>query len=69
MAKSIMIGNKMNTFPKEIKETLYYENIIVVLYRENKEIPNNVEFFDLNGNKVFSIMILSKRKYREDMII
>ncbi len=31
MAKSIMIGNKMNTFPKEIKETLYYENIIVVL--------------------------------------
>lgn len=56
------IGNKINTFPKEIKETLYYENIIVVLYRKNKEIPNNVEFFDLNGNKAFTINDIVKAK-------
>lgn len=62
MAKSIMIGKKINAFPEEIKETLYYENIIVVLYRKDKEIPNNVEFFDLNGNKVFTINDIVKAK-------
>ncbi len=62
MAKSIMIGNKKIAFPEEIKETLCYENIIVVLYRKDKEIPNNAEFFDLNGNKAFAINDIVKAK-------
>ena len=62
MAKSIMIGNKKIEFPEEIKETIYFENIVGVLDRKDKEISNNVVFFDLNGNKIFTINDIVKAK-------
>ena len=44
MAKSITIGNKKIEFPEEIKETIYFENVVCVVYRKDKEISNNVDF-------------------------
>ena len=62
MAKSITIGNKKIEFPEEIKETIYFENVVCVLYRKDKEISNNVDFFDLNGNKIFRINDIVKAR-------
>ena len=31
---------------EEIQETIYFDNVVAVLYRKDKEIPNNVIFFN-----------------------
>lgn len=45
MSKVLIIGEKKIEFPVEIREKISFENIIIVLYRNDKEIPNNISFF------------------------
>lgn len=35
---------------------------IIVLYRNDKEIPNNISFFDLNGNLLYTMNDIVKAK-------
>lgn len=45
MSKSLIRGNDKIKLQKEIREKISFENIIIVLYRNDKEIPNNISFF------------------------
>ena len=62
MSKVLIIGEKKIEFPVEIREKISFENIIIVLYRNDKEIPNNISFFDLNGNLLYTINDILKAK-------
>ena len=62
MSKVLIIGEKKIEFPVEIREKISFENIIIVLYRNDKEIPNNISFFDLNGNLLYTINDIVKAK-------
>ena len=42
MSRFLKISDKQLEFPEEIKEVLYFNNLVVVLYRKDREIPNNV---------------------------
>ena len=55
MSRFLKISDKQLEFPEEIKEVLYFNNLVVVLYRKDKEIPNNVIIFDLDGNQLYRI--------------
>lgn len=55
MSRFLKISDKQLEFPEEIKEVLYFNNLVVVLYRKDKEIPNNVIIFDLDGNQLYKI--------------
>ena len=45
MGKVLVMGSREIEFSEEIQETIYFDNVVAVLYRKDKEIPNNVIFF------------------------
>ena len=47
MGKVLVIGSREIEFSEEIQETIYFDNVVAVLYRKDKEIPNNVIFFNV----------------------
>jgi len=53
MSKFLKVGDKQVEFLEEVKEVLRYNNLVVVLYRKDKELPNNIIFFDLCGNELY----------------
>lgn len=55
MSRFLKISDKQLEFPEEIKEVLYFNNLVVVLYRKDREIPNNVIISDLDGNQKYQI--------------
>ena len=62
MSKVLIIGEKKIEFSEEIREKIHFNDIIIVLYRDDKEIPTNVHFFDLNGNFLYTINDIVKAK-------
>ena len=55
MSKFLKVGDKQVEFPEEVKEVLRYNNLVVVLYSKDKELPNNIIFFDLCENELYKI--------------
>lgn len=47
---------------EEIQETIYFDNVVAVLYRKDKEIPNNVIFFNFEGKQLYTINDIVKAK-------
>lgn len=47
---------------EEIQETIYFDNVVAVLYRKDKEIPNNVIFFNFKWNQLYTINDIVKAK-------
>ena len=47
---------------EEIQETIYFDNVVAVLYRKYKEIPNNVIFFNFEGKQLYTINDIVKAK-------
>ena len=69
--KTLKIGQKEIELEYSIKKVVEYENLIVVLYYDNKIIPNNVIAFDLQGNqlwKVNDILCIKKPTGNVDII-
>lgn len=62
MSKVFIIGEKKIEFPVEIRKRIDFNDFIIVLYRNDKEIPNNIHFFDLNGNLLYTINDIVKAK-------
>lgn len=54
---------------EEIQETIYFDNVVAVLYRKDKEIPNNVIFFNFKGKQLYTINDIVKAKVQRDMNI
>ncbi len=55
MSKFLKVGDKQVEFLEEVKDVLRYNNLVVVLCRKDKELPNNIFFFDLCGNELYKI--------------
>ncbi len=55
MSRFLKISDKQVEFPEEIKEVLYFNTLVVVLYRKDRELPNNVIIFDLDGHQLYRI--------------
>lgn len=53
--KALKIGQKEIELEYSIKKVVEYENLIVVLYYDDKIIPNNVIAFDLQGNQLWKV--------------
>ena len=51
MGKVLVMGSREIEFSEEIQETIYFDNVVAVLYRKDKEIPNNVIFFNFKGKQ------------------
>ena len=47
----IEIDSKIIEFPVKISKILVYDMLIIVMIRENKEVPNNIIAYNLNGEK------------------
>lgn len=62
MGKVLVIGSREIEFSEEIQETIYFDNVVAVLYRKDKEIPNNVIFFNFKGNQLYTINDIVKAK-------
>lgn len=45
----IEIDSKIIEFPVKISKILVYDMLIIVMIRENKEVPNNIIAYNLNG--------------------
>lgn len=45
-----------------MQETIYFDNVVAVLYRKDKEIPNNVIFFNFKGKQLYTINDIVKAK-------
>ena len=57
-----MFGNKRIEFEYLIKKIIEFENIVVVLFYDNKIIPNNIVAFDFEGNQLWKINDIIKIK-------
>lgn len=53
--KEIVIRNRKIQLEYLIKKVLKFNKIIVVLFYDNKIVPNNVVAYDLNGNQIWEI--------------
>lgn len=62
MGKVLVIGSREIEFSEEIQETIYFDNVVAVLYRKDKEIPNNVIFFNFKGKQLYTINDIVKAK-------
>ncbi len=53
--KNILIGNKQIKLEFSIKKVVEFENTVVVLFYDNKIVPNNVVAFDYDGNQLWKV--------------
>lgn len=60
--KSIMFGNKQIELENLIKQVVEFGNTVVVLFYDNKIIPNNIVAFDSEGNQLWKINDILKIK-------
>lgn len=58
----LVMGSREIEFSEEIQETIYFDNVVAVLYRKDKEIPNNVIFFNFKGKQPYTINDIVKAK-------
>ena len=54
---------------EEVQDIIYFDIVVAVLYRKDKEIPNNVIFFDFKGKQLYTINDIVKAKVQRDMTI
>lgn len=62
MGKVLVIGSREIEFSEEIQEIIYFDNVVAVLYRKDKEIPNNVIFFNFKGKQLYTVNDIVKAK-------
>ena len=60
--KSIIFENNLVELDYQIKKMIEFENIVVVLFYDNKIIPNNIVAFDFKGNQLWKINDIIKIK-------